>query len=135
MKKIDYSKIDIGIRALIRLFNEKGMITKNCCAGHMRVNKKNEIFPAPAYVEFDESVEEDKIRELFSLIHEQDNNRIVNDFHIDKYFRELDYGVGNIVSRWRIYFPQYTVKNRHLERFQLKDGCFRALENALKAMK
>lgn len=134
MEKVDYSKIDVGIRDLIKLFNEKGMITKNCCAGHMRVNAKNQIISGPAYVEFDESIEEEKIRELFSLIHKQDNNRIVNDFHIDKYLRELDYGAGNIVSRWRIYFPQYTARNRSIEKFQLKEECFKALENALKEM-
>ena len=131
---IDYLKIDIGIRDLIKLFNEKGMPTKHSCAGHVGLNRKNQIVAESAYIEFDDSVGEDKIRELFSLVHKHNNNRIINDFHIDKYFRELEYGGGNIISRWKISFPKYNFKNKQIERFKLKEECFKALENALKEM-
>lgn len=134
MKNIDYSKIDVGIVDLVKLFNEKGMPTKHSCAGHVVLNRKNQIIAESAYIEFDDSVKEDRIRELFDLVHKHNNNRIVNDFHIDKYFRELEYGGGNIASRWKIYFPKYNFKNRDIGRFQLKHECFKALENALKEM-
>lgn len=134
MSSLDYSKIDFGIRDLVRLFNDKGFKTKNCCAGHMTVNRNNSIVPLPAYIEFDESVKEEQIHKLFSAIHYQDNNRIINDFSIDKYFRELNFGQGDIISRWRIYFPRINAKSRYMESFRLKEECFLALEKALKSM-
>lgn len=128
METIDYSEIDEEMIPLIKLLNEKHMVTTHCCIGHGYADRK-------AYIEFAEVVTEEAMKELFTLIHSQDNGVIINDFSIEKYFRECGHGTGNIVSRWIIRFPAINTRNIHEDEEQLKEKCYNALLRALTDMK
>lgn len=135
MEAIDYSEIDEEMIPLIKLLNEKHMVTTNCCIGHDYVGRNGTTKIEPAYIEFSEVVTEETMKELFTLIHSQDNDVIINDFSIEKYFRERGHGSGNITSRWIIRFPAINTRNMHEDKEQLKEKCYNALLCALTDMK
>lgn len=115
--------IDSKIENLIYLLNENGMITEASCEGHRNVNMDG-------YVMFDERVSEN---DIITLLNNLPKDRI-NNYHIEKYLRSIDFDDIEIRSNWTIRFPMKTFKDKNISPQDLKDRCIKDLENALQNM-
>lgn len=93
MKNIPYEKIDVEIVQLIKVLNEICKIpTKRCCSGHGK---------SSFYIQFDESVYDEQIYELCSIlfdnIENKNNNYLM--FSVEKWGRKLN---GKFQYNWAL---------------------------------